>query len=64
MDDVFEGLIHQNGVLLTEQENGTILTIDFSVSEYPELDLSNVGRKIDDQKDFYEGENLVCSVVK
>jgi len=64
MDDIFDNLIKQNGVFQTNQESGTILTLDFSVSDIPGIDLSNIGKKIDDQKAFYESDNLVCSIIK
>ena len=64
LDDIFSNLRGQNGVYLSSDENGISLVIDFTVSEYSNLDLSNIGRSVEDQKSFYEEQGLTCMIIK
>ena len=39
-----------------------MVTLDFEVSNYKDLNLSLITKPINDQKTYYEAENLTCSI--
>lgn len=64
LDQIFDNLKKQTDLIYNEEENGETIAIDFSVSDHDTLDLSKITNNIEKQKNYYESQNLTCSVRK
>ena len=58
--NIFDDIKGKGDTLYTKTEDGELITIDFSVSKHPNLELSNLINKISTQKDFYQEQGLIC----
>lgn len=64
LDQIFDNLKKQTDLIYNEEENGETIAIDFSVSNHDALDLSKITNNIEKQKNYYESQNLTCSIRK
>ena len=60
--DLFEDLKTKGAVLYKEVSDGEVISIDFSVSDNKKLNLINLTKDIENQKKYYESQNLECMI--
>ena len=60
--DLFEDLKTKGAVLYKEVSDGEVISIDFSVSDNKKLNLINLTQDIENQKKYYESQNLECMI--
>ena len=61
-DEYFDSFRNGGDVLYKEVDDGEILTIDFSVTEHSNLDLSKINNPLETQKNIYEELGLICTI--
>lgn len=61
---LFKTLKKDSRVITKEVEDGEVITIDFSASEYSGLEVESLNKPINDQLAYYENNGLVCSVIE
>lgn len=64
MDLLFDSLKENKELIYNNLEDGEIIGIDFSVSKYESIDLSNLTKSKEDQKTYYENLKLTCIIRK
>ena len=62
--DIFESLKYKSTVVYNVLEDGEVLSIDFTLSDNKELNLTSLTKEIEEQKEFYENQNLSCIIKK
>ena len=62
--DLFEDLTTKNGVLYKELSDGEVVSIDYSVYNDGKLNLTELTKKLEDQKSYYESQGLSCLIKK
>ncbi|MBR3660796.1 MAG: hypothetical protein IKN63_02720 [Bacilli bacterium] len=61
---IFNGVKNKGDTLYNVFEDGELITIDFSVSSHPKLEIDNLTGSLEIQKEYYESQNLTCEVRK
>ena len=64
LDQAFSDLKNKSNVTYNVLEDGEVLALDFSISDYAKLNLTNFTKKIEEQKEYYENQNLSCIIRK
>ncbi len=62
LNSLFQTLKVQIGKVTT-QEDGEVVTIDFSVSNHEDLSIDKLNKGIEEQQKYYEQQGLTCSVM-
>lgn len=62
LDKIIDNIKSDPTLIYEETDEFKMITIDFEVSNHKELDLSLITKPINDQKNYYEAENLTCSI--
>lgn len=62
LDKIIDNIKSDPTLIYEETDEFKMITIDFEVSNHKELDLSLITKPINDQKAYYEAENLTCSI--
>ncbi len=62
LDKIIDNIKSDPTLIYEETDEFKMITIDFEVSNHKELDLSLITQPINDQKNYYEAENLTCSI--
>ena len=61
---IFEEVKKDSRVVIEEVEDGEIIKIDFTVSDYSGLEVEDLNKTINDQFKYYEDNGLVCSILE
>lgn len=61
-DNLFGRLKDSNNVTYDLQEDVEVISIDFSLSNHENLEISNYTKTINEQKNYYESLNLTCTI--
>ena len=59
---IFDKLKENNNVVINSLDDGDVILIDFSVSEPKTFNINYLTQDLDEQKLYYENEQLVCSI--
>lgn len=59
---LFDTIKDNNNLTLKQTDDGEILSIDFSVSGHENLNINNLTQNLEDQKLYYENQQLTCYV--
>lgn len=62
LDKIIDNIKSDPTLIYEETDEFKMITIDFEVSNHKELDLSLITKPINEQKAYYEAENLTCSI--
>lgn len=62
LDKIIDDIKSDPTLIYEETDEYKMITIDFEVSNHKDLDLSLITKPINDQKAYYEAENLTCSI--
>lgn len=62
IDKLIDNIKSDPNLIYEETDEFKMITIDFEVSNHEYLDLSLITKPINDQKAYYEAENLTCSI--
>ena len=61
---LFEEAKKDSRVVIEEVEDGEIIKIDYTVSDYSGLEIEDLNKPINDQFTYYEDNGLVCSILE
>ena len=62
IDKIIDDIKSDSTLIYEETDEYKMVTLDFEVSNYKDLNLSLITKPINDQKTYYEAENLTCSI--
>lgn len=62
LDKLIDSIKTDPTITYEENETASLITIDFDIYNHEYLDLSLITKPINDQKTYYESENLTCSI--
>ena len=62
--ELFDSIKDKGDTLYNILEDGELVTIDFSVSSHPNLDIGNLINNSTIQKEYYESQGLTCEIRK
>ena len=60
---IFEEVKKDSRVVINEVDDGEVITIDYTVSDYSGLEIEDLNQPINDQFKYYEDNGLVCSIL-
>ncbi len=63
-DKIFDKLSKDSQILKQEAEDGLIVQLDFSASDYNGLLLDDLRKNIDEEKIYYESQKMTCSIIE
>ena len=61
---IFEEVKKDSRVVINEVDDGEVITIDYTVSDYSGLEIEDLNQPINDQFTYYEDNGLVCSILE
>ena len=61
---IFNSIQNKGDTLYNVVEDGELITIDFSVSTHPKLEIDDLKNGLTAQKKYYENQGLVCEIRK
>ncbi len=64
LDNDFNELKTKGDVIYNQLDDGEVISIDFSVTDHPNLILNNLNNPIEIQKEIYERQGLTCVIKK
>lgn len=64
LDVIIDDLKDESTLTYNLLEDGDVLGIDFSLDNHGKLDLSQITKTIDEQKTYYESQNLTCRITE
>jgi len=59
---IFNKIKNKGDVVYHTTDDGETLSIDFSLSEHSNLDIDWLTNNLEEQKEFYEEQNLTCMI--
>lgn len=64
LKELFESLKDKSTVVHNVLDDGEVISIDFSLSDNKELNLTSLTKNVQEQKNFYESQKLNCMIKK
>ena len=61
---IFEELKDKSDVLYNKVDDGEVISIDYTLSEHPNLEITELINTPELQQEFYEEQNLACVIRK
>ena len=62
-DNVFERLKEQKNSEVIVQDDGEVISFDFSVSDNSQYDIAKIIQPFEEQQRYYESQNMSCSIL-
>ena len=62
-DNVFERLKGQKKNEVIVQDDGEVISFDFSVSDNSQYDIAKIIQPFEEQQRYYESQNMSCSIL-
>ena len=62
--NTFDSIKNTGDTVYNELDDGELISIDFSVSNHKDMEISNLTNSLTNEKEYYESQGLVCEIRK